>query len=278
MEKSTVKTKRLDWPVIIFMTIVHGIALYSLQFFSLQNLAIAFVLYIATAGGITLGYHRLFTHRAFKVPKWLEYIIGIMGTLAYQGGIREWVAHHRMHHAFSDSERDPHDASQGFWHSHMGWILTYNDEVDDMATLKKYARDIESDRFLRFLSSDYTVFFLQVLLGVLLFGIFGLEAMLWGIFVRLVFVYHVTWFVNSAAHKFGYRTYDVNDRATNCWWVGLLALGEGWHNNHHANGSCAHFGHKWWELDLTFQAIRVLKFLGLATDINLKGWPRATQP
>lgn len=260
---------RLDPVRVTFLLAAHGLAGLGLFSFSWQAFAVFAALYIVTGMGITFGFHRLFTHRSFKVPKFLEILAALAGTLAMQGNIFRWVAHHRMHHAFSGQARDPHNASRGFWYSHMLWVLYVQKERDKIETLRPFARDIAADRLLMLMASDSFMVVLQVALAAALWAMGGWEIMLWGIFVRMVAVYHATWFVNSAAHKWGYRNYQDGDEATNCWWVSLLTFGEGWHNNHHAHSQAAPAGRKWWEFDATWQLIKLLRLLGLAHDIKL---------
>lgn len=262
-------TEELDWNIILFLSVAHSLALVGLFHFSWKAFAAFAILYVVSGLGITFGFHRLFTHRSFKVPKWIEYIAAFAGTLALQGSLLKWVAHHRMHHAFSDRDRDPHNASRGFWFSHLFWTC-YNDASrDDLAIQRKFARDIAADPVLMFMSKDSFLIAAQITIAALLWYLFGWEVMLWGVWVRLVALYHATWFVNSAAHIWGYRNYDVDDRATNCWWVGLITFGEGWHNNHHAHSNVAPAGHRWWEIDTTWMLIRALGWIGLARDIKL---------
>lgn len=262
-------SEELDWGIIVFLTVAHILAIVGLFNFSWKALAAFGIFYVISGMGITFGFHRLFTHRSFKVPKWIEYIAAFAGTLALQGSVLKWVAHHRMHHAFSDASKDPHDSSRGFWYSHLFWTCYNDPNRDDFAVQKKFARDIASDRVLLFMSSDSFLIGAQLVLGIALWYFFGLEVMLWGIWVRLVALYHATWFVNSAAHLWGYRNYEVGDRATNCWWVGLITFGEGWHNNHHAFSNVAPAGHRWWEIDTTWMLIKTLSWVGLARDIKL---------
>ncbi len=256
--------------IIRFMIIAHVLALAALPFASVPNFIAAGILYFVTAClGITLGYHRLLTHRSFQVPKWLERFFAVCGVTALQGSPLEWVGHHRMHHAHSDKDGDPHNASRGFWFSHIGWLFEVRPEVDDDKLLRRYARDISSDPFYRFLEKPAVQIGWQVFLGMVLLAIGGWSMMFWGIWVRLIAVYHGTWFVNSAAHMWGYKNYpDVDDLATNNWWVALLTFGEGWHNNHHKYGNVAKAGHRWWEIDVTYWIIAAMGAVGLATKIR----------
>jgi sn-1 stearoyl-lipid 9-desaturase len=256
-----------DWAVIIFMAIIHIGALLALlpSNFSWSGLGLAVFLHWLTGGlGITLGWHRLVTHRSFQTPKWLEYLLVFFGTLAMQGGPIWWVGLHRHHHLFSDQDVDHHDSSKGFWWSHMGWMMR---DVPAETEIPRFTKDIADDRFYQFLDNYF--FPIQLVFAAILFLIGGWNFLLWGVFVRLVLVYHTTWLVNSATHKFGYRTYESNDASTNCWWVALLAYGEGWHNNHHAYQYSARHGMKWWEIDATWMMIRLLQFLGLAKKVKL---------
>ena len=256
-----------SWSVIIYFTLIHMVALLAFlpQFFSGSAIAVALVLYWITGGiGITLGFHRLISHRSFTVPKILEYILVFCGTLACQGGVLDWVGLHRLHHKFSDMAQDPHDSNRGFWWSHMGWML-YDIPAD--SEIPRYTQDIKDDPFYQFCHKFQIP--IQVALGLGLFTLGGWSWVIWGIFVRLVVVFHATWFVNSATHKFGYVSHESHDHSRNCWWVALLTFGEGWHNNHHAYQYSARHGLQWWEVDVTWMTIRFLQSLGLAKDIKL---------
>jgi sn-1 stearoyl-lipid 9-desaturase len=256
-----------NWFHIGFFGPLHFGALLALfpAFFSWKAVGVALLLYWITGGlGITLGFHRLITHRSFQTPKWLEYFLATCGTLACQGGPIDWVGLHRIHHLHSDQEQDPHDSNRGFWWSHFAWMLH---QSPAFAEVPRFTKDIYDDPYYKFLQKNMVL--LQVALGaaLLLFG--GWSCVVWGIFVRLVFVWHCTWFVNSATHKFGYKTYDSQDHSTNCWWVALLTYGEGWHNNHHAFQYSARHGMEWWEIDLTWMTIQLLQTFGLATNVKL---------
>lgn len=256
-----------DWGVIIFMTFIHIAAPFAFLpiNFSWTAVGLAVFLHWLTGGvGITLGWHRLLSHRSFQTSKWLEYVLVFCGVLSLQGGPIWWVGLHRHHHLYSDQDADHHDSCKGFWWSHMGWMFY---DVPAEKEISRFTKDIADDPFYQFL--DRYFFPIQVVFAGLLFLIGGLPFLFWGVFMRLVLVYHTTWFVNSATHKFGYRTYESEDRSTNCWWVALLAYGEGWHNNHHTFQYSARHGLKWWEIDLTWMMIQVLQKLGLAWKIKL---------
>ena len=267
MTISTSKKLSLDWNIIGFMAFLHIGALLALfpSNFSWTAVGLALFLHWVTGGlGITLGFHRLLTHRSFKTPKWLEYFFIFCGTLACEGGVFDWVGLHRIHHMHSDDEQDPHDSHRGFWWSHMGWMLH---ELPIKSEIDRFIKDIADDPVYKFLQANFIL--IQFALGILLFFVGGWSFVVWGIFVRIVAVFHCTWLVNSATHKFGYRTYDSGDSSTNCWWVALLTYGEGWHNNHHAFQYSARHGLQWWEIDTTWMMIQLLQAFGLATNVKL---------
>ncbi len=252
-------------PVIIAITILHlGLVLVP-YFFSWQALLVTFVLYFLTLClGITLGYHRLLSHRSFDAPKWLEYLFATFGALSLQGGPIEWIGEHRMHHKHSDGHKDPHNAKKGFWWCHVGWLFhnRYADEV-----LRKHTKDLNGDPYYEFIHKYHVL--MQIMLGVILYLIGGWGFVVYGIFLRLVLCFHATWFVNSVSHRFGYRNYQTKDNSRNCWWVAILAFGEGWHNNHHAYPYSAKQGLKWWEFDITWMVIWVLKKLHLIDRVKI---------
>jgi len=257
----------LDWVTIYYLGISHLVALLAFYpgFFSWKAVLLALFLHWVTGGlGITLGFHRLVSHRSFQVPKWLEYFLMFCGTLACQGGVLDWVGLHRIHHLYSDKATDPHDSNLGFLWSHIGWMLC---DIPTRKDIPRFTKDIADDQVYKFLQ----VFMIpiQICLGLLLYFWGGWSFVIWGIFVRLVVVFHCTWFVNSATHKFGYQTYEADDHSRNCWWVALLTYGEGWHNNHHAFQFSARHGLRWWEFDMTWLTIRFFQLLGLATNVKL---------
>jgi len=229
------------------------------------------VLCVITGAGITVGFHRYFAHHGFKTNKAVAYLLALLGSAACQGPVRWWVGHHRAHHRGPDTERDPYDARRGFWYSHLFWMYGENFRVQEEQT-HPYAgitRDIAADPFLSFLSKEsiYVGVFI-ILLPSTVFVLFGPEVFLWTVAVRLVVVWHTTFSVNSVTHRWGYRNYETSDRSSNHPVVGILALGEGWHNNHHAMPRLAQHGHKWWEFDLSWKLIQLLEAVGLATDVK----------
>ncbi len=270
MAQSTLtQTKpEIHWEHGISLLIVHIGALFALlpANFNWSAIGVAIFLHWVTGGlGITLGWHRLVTHRSFQTPKWLEYFLVFCGSLSCEGSVIDWVGLHRIHHRHSDQGiEDPHDSTKGFWWSHMGWIFW---KSPAQPSVPRYTQDIINDPVYQFIDKYCLLF--QVALGLLLFLMGGWSFLVWGIFVRLIAVYHCTWFVNSATHKFGYRTYETTDSSTNCWWVALVTYGEGWHNNHHAYQYSARHGMKWWEIDFTWMTIQLLQALGLAKQVKL---------
>jgi stearoyl-CoA desaturase (delta-9 desaturase) len=217
--------------------------------------------------GIGVTYHRLLTHRGYQVAKALEYLGTLCGMLASEGGAITWVAVHRYHHIQSDRPgRDPHTPKDGFWWSHFGWIICEHG-MDPREMERRYAPELVADSVHRVLNRIHVL--PNVLLGLALFALGGWSWLVWGMFVRLVVGLNTTWFVNSATHTWGYRTFETNEDSRNLWWVGLLAWGEGWHNNHHAFQRSARHGLAWWELDANFLLIRALGALGLVSDIQL---------
>lgn len=251
----------------LFLHVGALLALFPFAF-SWSAVAVMLVLNWMTASlGVCLGYHRYLTHRSFDLPKGVGYFFVFLGALSCENGPIKWVGQHRMHHAGSDTDKDPHSAARGFWWSHLGWMLYKHPEHDNPDRIRDFTKDFYDDPFYQFLDKYFIA--IQVALGLVLFAIGGISWVVWGIFLRLVLVFHQTWLVNSAAHMFGYRNFKLKgDLSTNCWWVGLLAWGEGWHNNHHAFPKSARHGLRSGEIDLTWLFICLLSKLGLATNIQ----------
>jgi len=265
----------VNWSNVVFLVVAHVAAVAALFFWSWPAVITAVVLYwIGGSLGIGMGYHRLLTHRGYKVPKAVEYFLAICGTLALEGGPIQWVVTHRIHHAHTDRAGDPHTPRDGGWWAHIGWILWGTAQNHDQATLERYAPDLTKDRFYRVLNSFYYIPILVV--GVLLFIFGGWGVMLWGVFLRLALMLHTTWLVNSATHLWGKTRFETGDDSRNSWWVALLTFGEGWHNNHHAHPTSARHGLRWYEFDLNWIGIRVLQLLGLAHSIKRVHFNRAS--
>lgn len=269
--KAFTPQSRFSTGMVWYFVIFHALALLAFFPFAFSWSAVALMLvlnWMTASLGICLGFHRYLTHRSLDLPKWLGYCFVFLGSLALENGPIKWVAQHRMHHASSDSDQDPHNARKGFWWSHMGWMTYKHPQHDNPFRINRYAKDLLDDPFYVFLEKRFVS--IQVVFGLILFAIGGLPWVIWGIFLRVVLVYHQTWLVNSAAHTFGYKNVKLkNDLSTNCWWVGLLAFGEGWHNNHHAFPKSARHGLRPWEVDMTWWTISLLQALGLATNLQV---------
>jgi sn-2 palmitoyl-lipid 9-desaturase len=257
----------LSWTNVAFFSAVHVLALLAPWFFSWSALGITlFLHWLLGSIGICLGYHRLLSHRSFQLPKGLEYAIALLGASAMQGGPIFWVAGHRLHHGYTeDEDKDPYSAKRGFWWSHMFWILYPRPEFFDNSHYKKYAPDLARDSFYCWLDRYYLA--LQIPIGLLLYVLGGWSFVVWGMCVRAVLLWHSTWLINSVTHMWGYRRFEVNDNSRNLWWAAILTYGEGWHNNHHAYPNVAKAGWCWWEIDMTWWVIQILKTLGLAKKV-----------
>jgi stearoyl-CoA desaturase (delta-9 desaturase) len=259
--------KRFDWVNVVYFAAIHLLALFALWHWSWKGLILALVLnWVGGSLGIGITFHRLLTHRGYQVPKALEYLGTLFGLLASEGGAITWVAMHRYHHIQSDRPgKDLHTPKDGFWWSHLGWIVC-DLEMGRREIEQKYAPELVADPVHRVMNRLHV--FPNIFLGLLFYALGGWTLVYWGIGVRIVMTLHVTWLVNSAAHLWGYRTYDTPEGSTNCWWVGLLAWGEGWHNNHHAFPRSARHGLEWWEFDANWVVIRALAAVGLVKDIQ----------
>jgi stearoyl-CoA desaturase (delta-9 desaturase) len=246
---------------------VHIAALGAIPFFTWESLAVCLLLlFIVVPLGINVGYHRLLTHRAFEAPRWVRNTLVTIGAAAAAGPPLHWAALHRIHHRYSDSAKDPHNSQLGFWHSHAFHLFRENEFEKSPTLSRDYSPDLVNDRYLVFLNKYWIWVAIAMLPLLYLAG--GISYLMWGGFVRVVLSWHVMWLVNSASHLWGYRNYETRDTTVNCWWVGILAAGEGWHNNHHAFPTDAAHGHRWWELDLSFAFIKLLERLGLAKNVK----------
>jgi stearoyl-CoA desaturase (delta-9 desaturase) len=256
--------------------------------FNLLHGAMFLAMYIISGLGITVGYHRYFCHRSFHTPRYVQCILAICGSMAMEGPMLKWVAMHRRHHQLSDRHGDPHSPHEhgqgvlgvvrGLWHAHLGWVFKGNPR-----NLYKYVPDLSADRMLRSVSR---LWFVWVLIGALIPAVLGglikmswqeaLLGLLWGGLARIFFVHHVTWSVNSVCHLWGSQPFRSHDHSRNNAIVGVLALGEGWHNNHHAFPTSARHGLRWWELDFSYLFIRGMALVGLAWDIKVPSSARLT--
>jgi len=260
------KSNKIQWVTLTTVTIFHILALWALFTFSWQNLiAAAVTWWIAGSWGIGMGYHRLLTHGGFKTPKWMEYFLTFCGTLGLQSGAITWVTTHRIHHAFTETENDPHSPRGGTFWSHVGWILQGTAQNQTEATKKRFAPDLMKDKVHVFMNEYYWV--TPIIGAVVLFAIGGWSMVLWGTFLRQVIGWHSTWLVNSATHLWGTRRFETHDDSRNNGLIAALTFGEGWHNNHHANPRSAKHGLTWYEFDVNWVQIKFLEKIGLATKV-----------
>ncbi|CAN5658481.1 acyl-CoA desaturase [soil metagenome] len=255
------KTVLLVFVVGPLIATLYAIASLWQELIGWREVGLLVSLYLLTGLGITLGYHRLLTHRSFEANQVVRAAALILGSMAVQGRAIDWAANHLKHHAHSDEEGDPHSPLEGFFHAHVGWLFSA-----PPAERERYGKRLLNDPLI--LAIDRT-FFLWVAVGLLIpFAIAGWEGLLWGGFVRIALVNHVTWAVNSVCHTFGNRPFDIKDESRNNWVVGLLAFGEGWHHNHHAFPAMAYHGMGRWQVDLTAYVIRLLRRLGLVWNVK----------
>ncbi|HEU4973550.1 MAG TPA: acyl-CoA desaturase [Baekduia sp.] len=271
--------------ILPFLAFITAIVLLWNRIVGWQDLAVLLVMYVLTGLGITVGYHRMLTHRSFQTSKTVERIFAVMGSMAVQGPVAQWVADHRKHHAHTDHEGDPHSPHAGFagggvkgtlrglFHAHIGWILT----EDGGAARAKYAKDLEEDPGLSWITRHF-LFLVIVSLAIPAVAGFLLSGgelkgaatgLLWGGFVRIFLLHHVTWSINSICHFFGTRRFDVDDHSTNVFWLALPSFGEAWHHNHHTFPRSAEHGLARWErlMDPSAGVIWTLEKLGLVWNV-----------
>lgn len=275
------KAANLGAVVVPFAATLAAIVLLWNSLVTPADLAIAAAMYLLTAIGITVGFHRLLTHRSFQTAKPVEYTFAVLGSMAVQGPVISWVADHRKHHAHTDEEGDPHSPHighdggvkgvlAGLWHAHSGWLMSTQGRAD----WKKYARDLYEDDGMRQINRNFVplvllTLALPALAGFLVSGTLlgAATGLLWGGLVRIFFVHHVTWSVNSVCHFLGTRRFDTDDRSTNVFWLALPSLGESWHHNHHAFPRSAVHGLKRHELDPSAAIIGAMEKVGLARNV-----------
>lgn len=263
------KTDRRDYGVAAGLLFFHVGALLAFvpAFFSWSAVVVAFSLYFVTVYGISLGYHRILTHKGATTAKWFEHAVVTLGSLALQGGPIEWVAQHRAHHANADTASDPHSAAESMRWAHFDWMFRHNEARVLRDDRERLTPDLHVDGYYVWLDRHSMV--PTLVLAVILGLVGGLPFLVWGMFVRLVFAYHCTWLVNSAAHGWGYRSYRTGDRSTNNWFVAALTFGEGWHNNHHAFPFSIRHGLGKFEYDPTWWSVLVFRRLGLMRDLRI---------
>jgi stearoyl-CoA desaturase (delta-9 desaturase) len=235
--------------------------------------------------GINVGYHRLLSHRSFATPLWVEHALVYLAICCLEDTPIKWVTTHRRHHQHSDKQDDPHSPLVTLLWSHMGWIFKYNSATHSLDAFARYSRDLVEDPFYRSLERRFKWLWIYVahaglfalvggFVGLMTGGLtealrLSLSYLVWGVFLRTVLVWHITWSVNSLSHIWGYRNYSTRDGSMNNWFVALVSVGEGWHNNHHHAPTSASNHHKWWEIDISYLEIRLLQLVGLAWDVNV---------
>ena len=260
--------QKINWTNSIAFGVFHAGAIAAFFMFSWPAFAVAlFLFWMCTGLGISMGYHRLHTHRSYQVPLALEYFFAVCGTLTLEGGPIFWVSTHRIHHQKSDQPGDPHSPLDGGWWAHMGWLLVGESKHKNTALSTKYAPDLAKDPLYRWLNTYHYVPLTTV--GLLLLAIGGWSMVLWGIGLRVVFGLHATWLVNSATHMWGSRRFNTRDDSRNSWWVALLTFGEGWHNNHHAHPVSARHGLAWYEFDISWITLKLFAAVGIVSDLKV---------
>ena len=246
--------------VLPFLATLFAIELLWQRAVNWTDLALLVAFNLLAGLGVTVGYHRMLTHRSFQPHPVVKFIFLAFGSMAVEGPALEWAATHIKHHAHSDREGDPHSPVEGFWHAHMGWMFNRS-----FADPNVYCRNLVKDPIVVFVSR--TFIFWVILSLAIPFAIGGWTGLLWGGLVRIFLTHHITWSVNSVCHTFGKREFETRDQSRNEWIVGLLGLGEGWHNNHHAFPRSAFHGLHWWQFDLSGYVIWTLERVGLARDV-----------
>ena len=264
---------------------VHVLALASLLpvFWSWTNLWVLLVGTLIFGQGINLGYHRILSHKSLSVPKWLERFYVLLALCSLEESPGKWVSTHRRHHRHSDSDKDPHSPNQNLAWSHMGWLLKSRNGKQEFCHDESFSSDVMKDPFYRALEKypllpglifliHAALFFAASWLACFLLGAESplwnaLGILAWGVFLRTVVVWHITWSVNSLGHWFGYQNYETGEGSRNNWLVAIVSSGEGWHNNHHHDSASASNQHRWWEIDLTWYHIRLLEMVGLAKNV-----------
>ncbi|MGN6607420.1 MAG: acyl-CoA desaturase [Jatrophihabitans sp.] len=270
--------------IVPFLAIIAAVPVAWGWGMSWLDVALLVVFYFLGVGGVTVGFHRLFTHKSFKAARPLRAVLALAGSLAIEGPVIRWVADHRRHHAYSDREGDPHSPwrygtsagalAKGFWFAHIGWLFD-----EEHTNREKYAPDLLADRPIRVISS---LFWLWVIVSLGLPALIGglvtmswtgaLSAFFWGSLVRIFLIHHVTWSINSVCHMVGKRPFASRDKAANFWPLAILSMGESWHNMHHADPTAARHGVLRGQLDISARIIWAFEKLGWATDVR---WPKA---
>jgi stearoyl-CoA desaturase (Delta-9 desaturase) len=276
------KYSNLAGVVLPFLGLIGAvIVLWETPLVGWTDIGVMVFMYYLSGLGVTVGFHRLLTHRSFQTHKPVEYGLAIIGSLSVQGPVMSWVADHRKHHAHTDQEGDPHSphvghggglkgAVKGLWYSHMGWLFDRAGQAEH----DRYAKDLYEDPGMQAIHRWFPgIAAVGILIpfgiGYAVDGTLGgaLTAALWGGAVRIFLLHHVTWSINSVCHFFGTRRFDVQDHSTNVFWLAILSFGESWHHNHHAFPRSAMHGLRWWEVDTSALIIRAMRRLKLAWNV-----------
>ena len=274
------RTANLIVVLVPFAGFIAALALLWDSWVGWTDVAILFAMYFVTLAGVTVGYHRMLTHRSFKTYKPIRWFFAALGSMGVEGPAITWVADHRKHHAFADEDGDPHSphghgpgfrgAVAGLWHAHIGWMFKF----DGRAEPRRYAPDLLKERAMRIISALFVPLVgvslaIPFALGWLISGRIGggLTALLWGGLVRIFLLHHITWSVNSVCHYFGRKRFATSDESRNVFWLAIPSLGEAWHNNHHTFPTSASHGLRWYEVDIAGLLIRLMERLGLVWDV-----------
>jgi stearoyl-CoA desaturase (delta-9 desaturase) len=242
-----------------FIGTIYAMTMLWQSYVGWLDVSLMFIFYIVSGLGITVGFHRMLTHKSFEASRPVKAIFMIMGCLAFEGDPMSWASTHIQHHAHSDGEDDPHSPLEGLWHAHAGWLFNYTNNIDVYGSwLKRDATVVWVSRYWLLWAG------LGLLIPTLIAGWSGL---IWGGLVRIFLTHHVTWSVNSICHTFGRRDYETRDASRNNFIVGLLAFGEGWHNNHHAFPRSAFHGLRWYQIDFSGYLIRAMEKIGLVWNV-----------
>lgn len=261
------RSGKINWVTVVPIVGFHVFAVWALFTFSWTNLAAFLVMWWLTGSvGIGLGFHRQLTHRSFQTPKWLEHFFAVCGSLALQGSPNDWVTTHRVHHAFCETDKDPHSPRHGAYWAHVGWVTVGASQDNGEEVEKRFIPDLLKDKFLVALSNYW--YLPTITASVILGFIGGWSMVLWGTFLSVTLGWHFTWFVNSVTHIWGKRRFETHDDSTNNGLVAAVSWGEGWHNNHHAHPASARHGLAWYEFDLNWIQIKFLEKLGLAWKVK----------
>ena len=263
VERLSQTLPHLNWSHSFLVISLHACGLLGLWFWPRTvDLVLFLALYLSTTFAIGIGYHRLLTHRGFACPVWMRRILAWTGAAALQGGPARWAAIHRRHHQMTDKQGDPHTPLKGFLHAHVGWVMCL--DAEDGKDYRQLVPDVAGqDAWIRLLDKGLLFTLPWLLTAIFCYAVAGWRGVLWGTVLRTLCLWHLTWCINSVCHVWGKRPNATKDESRNVWWLGLLTLGEGWHNNHHARPAAAVHGWRWYEVDFSGYVIRLMARLGL---------------